>query len=102
MRRVQIPIPTEGGGFEVRVKAHTPEGRQVLSTTWLYSGGEDWGDLEGGERRVQLVPDQKHYKAGDTAHILVITGVKHARVLVSVEGATLSQVRMWWMPKGRR
>ncbi len=92
--RVQLTIPKEGGGFEVRVRAHTPEGRQVESSTWIYSGGEDWDFGEGGERRVQLVPDQKHYAPGDTAHILVITGVKHARVLVSVEGAALSQLRM--------
>ncbi len=91
--RVQLTIPKEGGGFEVRVRARTPEGRQVVSTTWLYSGGEGWGD-ESGERRVQLVPDQKRYAPGDTAHILIITGVKHARVLVSVEGASLSQLRM--------
>ena len=93
--RVQLNIPKEGGGFEVRVRAHTPEGRQVLATTWIFSGGQDWGDMESGrERRVQLVPDQKRYAPGDTAHILIITGVKHARVLVSVEGATLSQIRI--------
>ena len=91
--RVQLSMPKEGGGFEVRVQAHTPEGRQVVSTTWLYAGGNLWGD-ESGERRVQLVPDQKHYAPGDTAHILIITGVKHARVLVSVEGAALSQLHI--------
>ena len=31
--RMQLTIPKEGGGFEVRVRAHTPEGRQVLATT---------------------------------------------------------------------
>ncbi len=59
----------------------------------LPAGGEGW-EFGEGERRVQLVPDQKHYAPGDTAHILIITGVKHARVLVSVEGAALSQMRM--------
>ena len=93
--RVPVTIPQEGGAYEVRVKAHTPEGRQVLATSWIISGGSDWGDMEGGEEhRVQLVPDQKHYAPGDTAHILIITGVKHARVLVSVEGASLSQLRI--------
>ena len=92
--RLQLTVPKDGGAFEVRVKARTPEGRQVLSSTSIYSGGEGWGGGEGGERRVTLVPDQKHYAPGDTAHILIITGVKHARVLVSVEGASLSQLRM--------
>jgi uncharacterized protein YfaS (alpha-2-macroglobulin family) len=92
--RVKLTIPPEGGGFEVRVKARTPEGRQVVSTTWLFSGGEDWGLNASGEHRVQLVPDQKKYSPGDTAHILIITGVKHARVLFGIEGASLSQLRM--------
>ncbi len=92
--RMQLTIPTTGGAFEVRVKSKTPEGREVVSSTWLYSGGPGWNFDEGGERRIQLVPDQKHYTPGDTAHVLIITGVKHARVLVSVEGASLSQLRM--------
>ena len=92
--RVPLTIPKDGGGFVIRVKAKTPEGRQVEANTWMFSGGADWSDLESGERRVQLVPDQKRYAPGDTAHILIITGVKHARVLVSVEGASLSQLRV--------
>src|SRR5262249_4568180 len=31
---------------------------------------------------------------GQTAHILIVTGVPHARVLVSIEGAALTQLRM--------
>ena len=92
--RLQIKIPDDGGGFEVRVTAKTPEGRQVSSSTWLFSGGPGWGMDEGGEKRITLVPDQKRYAPGDTAHILIITGVPHAKVLVAVEGASLSQVRV--------
>ncbi|HEY3836322.1 MAG TPA: MG2 domain-containing protein, partial [Bryobacteraceae bacterium] len=92
--RVQIKVPEDGGGFEARVKAKTPEGRQVSSMTWLFAGGNGWGDMEGEERRIQLIPDQKHYAPGDTAHVLIVTGVKHAKVLISVEGSALSQLRI--------
>jgi uncharacterized protein YfaS (alpha-2-macroglobulin family) len=90
--RVEMAAPKEGGGFQVRVKSKTTEGREVESDTYLYSGAFDWGE-EGGERRVQLVPDQKHYKPGDMAHVLIVTGVPQAKVLVSTEGASLG--KMW-------
>jgi hypothetical protein len=92
--RTQLNIPSNGGSFEVRVKAKTPEGREVQSITWIYAGGAGWDFGEEGERKITLVPDQKSYQPGDTAHVLIITGVKHTRVLVSVEGASLSQLRM--------
>ena len=92
--RLQLTIPKDGGAFEVLVRAHTPEGRQVMSTAWLFSGSMGWDENTEGERRIQMVTDQKKYAPGDTAHILIMTGVKHAKVLVSVEGATLSKVHM--------
>ena len=49
-----------------------------------------------GEKRdtLQIVPDKKSYRPGDTAKILVVTGVPRAHVLLTVEGRTLDMVRV--------
>jgi uncharacterized protein YfaS (alpha-2-macroglobulin family) len=84
---------TSGGSWRVEVTAPTPEKREVEDTAYLWvSGGE--ASLYGGKQdTIQIVPDKKSYAPGDTAKILVITGVPRAKVLVSVEGRTLDMVR---------
>jgi uncharacterized protein YfaS (alpha-2-macroglobulin family) len=74
----------------VRITAKTPEGREVQGRTWLWivgKGDETWG--EGSNKVVQIIADKKSYKVGDTAHLLIITGVPQAQVLVTTEGHTI-------------
>ena len=86
----ELQIPPYGGSFQVRLTAHTPENRDVTSSTYLWvSGGSafDFGDNQ--RRTVQIVPDCKTYKPGETARVLLITGMPNTAVLASVEGRDL-------------
>ncbi|MGA2183361.1 MAG: MG2 domain-containing protein [Bryobacteraceae bacterium] len=90
---VEFIIPS-GGSWRVEVTAPTPEKRQVEDSSYLWVSGGDAALY--GEKRdtLQIVPDKKSYRPGDTAKILVVTGVPHAEVLVSVEGRTLDMVHV--------
>jgi len=90
---VDFTIPS-GGEWRVNVTAPTPEKREVSDYAYLWvSGG---GAALYGEKQdtIQIVPDKKTYKPGDTAKILVVTGVPKAHVLVGVEGRALDMVRI--------
>src|SRR5208282_3705680 len=83
--KVNVPLQ-HSGWFTIRVKARTPEGREVEGTTWLWVTG--MGAWYGpGREQVQIVPDKKSYSAGDTAHVLILTGKPGAHLLVTAEGA---------------
>ena len=77
------------GSFILRVTARTPENRDVTGTTWVWvsSSNENWW---GGEnRQIRMIPDKKSYKVGDTAHVLVLTGIPDAYLLVTTEARTI-------------
>lgn len=77
------------GGFHLRITAHTPENREVTGTSWIWitgAGGAWWG---GQNRQIQMVADKKSYKVGDTARVLVMTGVPEAYLLVTTEARTV-------------
>ncbi len=85
-----IAIPAQGGTYRVRVSGHTPEGRDVeqYAYLWVAGGGEnDFGDAN--RKTVQIIPDKKSYRAGETAKILIVTGKPNTPVLVSLEGRDL-------------
>ncbi|HKV24646.1 MAG TPA: alpha-2-macroglobulin family protein [Candidatus Acidoferrum sp.] len=84
----------QAGSLFLRVKAQTPEKRQVQGSTylWVTSTGNDWW---GGENRsIRMVADKKSYKVGDTAHVLVLTGVPDAYLLVTTEARTIQSQRV--------
>jgi uncharacterized protein YfaS (alpha-2-macroglobulin family) len=91
--KIEFQIPS-GGSFRVRVSASTPEGRVVEGSTYLWVSGGD-AALYGEKRQtLQLIPDKKSYRSGDTARILIVTGVPKAQVLFSVEGSRLQSARV--------
>ena len=80
----------ENRTLTVRITAKTPEGRDVQGQTWLWivgKGAETWG--EESNKTIQIIADKKAYKVGDTARLLIITGVPQAHVLVTTEGHTI-------------
>ena len=79
----------EAGSLVARVRSKTPEGREVEDSTWLWvsGGGFDWGG--GQSQRVEIIPDKKSYKGGDTARLLIVTGVPDAWVWVTAEGRSV-------------
>jgi uncharacterized protein YfaS (alpha-2-macroglobulin family) len=89
----------ESGSLTVMITARTPEGRDIEDTTWIWvpgAGRETWQE----SRQVQIIPDKKTYKVGDTAHLMVMTSVAQAQVLVTTEGRTIQTAQV--MKAGNR
>lgn len=89
---VTVPV-SKAGWFVATARATTPENRQIESRTWLWvtSNSAGWGWPASAQ--VKIVPDQKTYKPGDTAHVLVLTGGQ-AHVLLTTEGSDLYSRRV--------
>ncbi|MGD0363248.1 MAG: MG2 domain-containing protein [Bryobacteraceae bacterium] len=92
--RVTMQLPREGGSYRLRVTAHTPEGRDVESYAFLWISGGSSEFESGPNRTVPIVLDKKSYSAGDTAHLLIVTGQPNTAVYVSVEGRDLRQYKL--------
>ena len=88
LANVSFKIPT-AGDFNVRVTAKTPENRQVSGATWLWveGRGSDW--FGGESREIKIIPDKKSYSVGDTAKLLLMTGVADAHILITTEGHSI-------------
>jgi uncharacterized protein YfaS (alpha-2-macroglobulin family) len=79
-----VEIPVKAGHLVAIASAHTPEGREIDDKTWLWvSGGA--AEEYGRQQRVEIVADRKSYRAGETANLLLITGVPNSSVWVTVE-----------------
>lgn len=77
------------GGLRLRVSAITPENRQVQGNGWLYVTGSAASAWGGESRDIRIVPDKKSYAVGDTAHVLMLTAVPDAYLLVTTEARTI-------------
>lgn len=84
---VEFDAP-EGGSYTVRVAAANPAGGEIRETAWLWVSGA-WARGGAEEAEIKIVPDKSSYKAGETAHVLVATGVDEGDVWVSLEGKEL-------------
>ena len=91
-----LDTPAQEGSYRVRVTAQTPEVRSVEEYTYIWVAGNgvvDWWS-GGEEKTVQIVPDKKTYRPGDTAKILIVTGKTNTPVLVAIEGRDLRSQRI--------
>ncbi len=84
---VEFTAPA-GGSFLARVAAKTPSGRKVRDEAylWVSGAGSVWGS---GPQQLQIVPDKSSYQPGDTARVLIVTGVKNAHLWVTTEGRSV-------------
>jgi alpha-2-macroglobulin len=83
---VTLPINNSSSGdFEVTASARTPEQRTVEGRTWvwIWNGG---GEYYNQNTQAQIVADKKTYQVGDTAHLLLVTGLKESWAVVTAEG----------------
>ncbi len=83
----------DAGSFTVSVRTITPTPfgpRPVESSSYLYVTSEKQNWWSGDSRQVRIIPDKKKYVAGDTAHLLVMTGVPEAWLLVTTEGRSVT------------
>jgi alpha-2-macroglobulin len=93
--RATFTLPAKEGGSIIRISATTPENRVVQGVTWLWvaaPGYATWNEAR--QQQVQIIPDKKSYKVGDTAHLLVMTTVLNAQMLVTTEGRQIETRRV--------
>ncbi|MGC1462716.1 MAG: MG2 domain-containing protein, partial [Terracidiphilus sp.] len=89
-----VELPMSGSGdFQVTASARTPEGRTVQGRTWvwIWNGAGEWYTAN---TQAQIVADKKSYKVGDTAHLLLVTGLKESWAVVTAEGETVQSRRL--------
>jgi uncharacterized protein YfaS (alpha-2-macroglobulin family) len=84
---VALPIPlTEGGYFKLRAEARDAQGRLAATETSFYALGPGytaWTRYD--HNRIDLVPERKTYKPGDTARIMIKSPWEKATALVTTE-----------------
>jgi alpha-2-macroglobulin len=83
---VLVDLPISGSGdFEVKATAQTPESRTVEDSTyvWVWNGAGTWYQSNA---QAQIVADKKSYSVGDTAHLLLVTGLAESWAVVTTEG----------------
>jgi uncharacterized protein YfaS (alpha-2-macroglobulin family) len=84
---IKIPL-TKDGSMHATVTATTPEHRTLKEVAYIWVPGGQW--YWGGAREsIQIIPDQKTYKPGETAKVLIMAGPDPVSVLVTSEGLGL-------------
>ncbi len=82
---LEIPFQT-GGYFVLEAKGSTADGRFAVTRTSFYvlgSGYTAWQRFD--HNRIELVPERKTYKPGDTARIMIQSPWERATALVTTE-----------------
>ncbi|HET9696341.1 MAG TPA: alpha-2-macroglobulin family protein, partial [Terriglobales bacterium] len=80
---------SKGGSLRAIVTAVTPEKRTLQESTYIWVPDHEswwWG---GAREQVQIIPDKKNYKPGDTAKVLIMAGKDPVSMLVTTEGMGL-------------
>jgi uncharacterized protein YfaS (alpha-2-macroglobulin family) len=82
---VELPAITGSGNFEITASAETPEKRTVEGKTsvWIWNNAGEWYNRN---TQAQIIADKKSYQVGDTAHLLLVTGLKECWAVVTAEG----------------
>jgi alpha-2-macroglobulin len=83
---VLVDLPLGGSGdFQITASAQTPENRTVQGQTWvwIWNGAGAWYQPNA---QAQIVADKKSYQVGDTAHLLLVTGLNESWAVVTAEG----------------
>jgi uncharacterized protein YfaS (alpha-2-macroglobulin family) len=91
---VLVDLPLSGSGdFEVTASAQTPENRAVQGQTWvwIWNGA---GAYYQPNAQAQIVADKKSYQVGDTAHLLLVTGLDESWAVVTTEGDSVQSQRV--------
>jgi uncharacterized protein YfaS (alpha-2-macroglobulin family) len=92
---VLIDLPITGNGdFEITASAKTPEQRTVEGRSWVWIWNGAGEAYTAQNTQIQIVADKKSYEVGDTAHLLLVTGLKESWAVVTVEGNTVQSRRL--------
>jgi uncharacterized protein YfaS (alpha-2-macroglobulin family) len=81
----EVPAPG-AGNLILRARATDGEGNVAVTRAdaWVATG-DDWWFAASDNDRIDLLPEKKHYDAGDTARFQLRTPFKEATVLVTLE-----------------
>lgn len=84
---VPLTVPlTQGGYYILKIEASDKDGRRTLTDTDFYAIGAGYTAWERFDHnRIELVPERKLYRPGDTARILVKSPWEGATALLTVE-----------------
>jgi uncharacterized protein YfaS (alpha-2-macroglobulin family) len=85
---VKVPIK-KGGSIRAYVTAPTAENRTLQETAFIWVPDRDWYWWGGARERIQIIPDQKIYRPGETAKLLIMAGPDPVNILVTSEGLGL-------------
>jgi uncharacterized protein YfaS (alpha-2-macroglobulin family) len=89
---LHIPV-TAGGEYLIIATARDAEGHSTTTRTWFYAVGAGYTAWERYDHnRIDLVPEKKTYKPGETARIMVKSPWEHATALLTTER---EGVRTW-------
>jgi len=91
---VLVDLPLGGSGdFQITASAQTPENRTVQGQTWvwIWNGAGAWYEPNA---QAQIVADKKSYQVGDTAHLLLVTGLDESWAVVTTEGDSVQSQRV--------
>ncbi|HEV3484376.1 MAG TPA: alpha-2-macroglobulin family protein, partial [Vicinamibacterales bacterium] len=82
---LNIPLPN-GGYFRLEATARETGGRYAVTRTSFYALGEGYTAwMRYDHNRIDLVPERKTYKPGDTARIMIQSPWEQATALVTTE-----------------
>jgi uncharacterized protein YfaS (alpha-2-macroglobulin family) len=89
---LHIPL-NDGGEYLIIATAKDAEGRSTTTRTWFYAVGAGYTAWQRYDHnRIDLVPEKKTYRPGDTARIMVKSPWEHATALLTTER---EGVRTW-------
>ncbi|MDP9360435.1 MAG: MG2 domain-containing protein, partial [Acidobacteriota bacterium] len=91
---VPLHVPLgEGGQYLLIATAKDADGRSTTTRTWFYAVGSGYTAWERSDNnRIELVPEKKTYRPGETARIMVKSPWEHATALLTTER---EGVRTW-------
>jgi uncharacterized protein YfaS (alpha-2-macroglobulin family) len=81
---IEFPAPATGN-HKIPVKSGRVSDTVYLWVSGVFSEGPDRG-------RVTLAPEKRSYRVGETARVLVVTGVPEAQVLLGLESRALHAI----------
>jgi len=91
---VLVDLPVGGSGdFRIAASARTPENRTVQGETWVWTWNGA-GAMYEPNAQAQIVADKKAYQVGDTAHLLLVTGLDESWAVVTAEGESIQSQRV--------
>jgi uncharacterized protein YfaS (alpha-2-macroglobulin family) len=84
----KLAVPRNGGEYRIAATTTTSSGRTIQATAFVWCSSAESNVYDVSRRRpIQIVPDRKIYHAGDTAHVLIVSGGEQdVPMLVTVEG----------------